>query len=162
MVILSDLHLGEGKVDGAWSKREQFRAQQHFDDMVSYLLRRQARAGGRRLKLVLAGDTIDFLVVTHPPRGEQWADRTPKRDYSPTAATALRKLRRVAQEHGPFFRSVSRVRNPTSYLTFVDIRQTGSAPRVLLRRWETEKGRPIRLGPRTLADGKLPTASRVH
>lgn len=109
MVVVSDLHLGEGKHAGRWSKREHFRAQRHFDDMVSYLLRRQRRAGGRRLKLVLAGDTIDFLLVVRPPRGERIGAPGPRRDHSPTASIALQKLRRVAGQHRPFFSTLRRV-----------------------------------------------------
>lgn len=110
LVVLSDLHLAEGRLDGTWSRREQFRVHQEFDNLVGYLLARQQRAGGRKLKVVLDGDIFDFLLVVNPPQGETLAGHTPRRDHSANEATAVQKLRRIAQEHAPFFKSLRRLR----------------------------------------------------
>ncbi|MCK5799569.1 MAG: metallophosphoesterase, partial [Deltaproteobacteria bacterium] len=110
LIVLSDLHLAEGKFDdGTWSPREQFRVHKPFDNMVSYLLKRQARAGNRKLEVVLNGDIFDFLLVLHPAQGDHFKISDPSRDYSATETVALKKLRRIAEQHKPFFTSLQRL-----------------------------------------------------
>jgi UDP-2,3-diacylglucosamine pyrophosphatase LpxH len=103
LVVLADLHMGEGQVRGRISDREHFTFDREFADLVQHLVRRQKRAGGRKLQLVLAGDTFDFWFVSRPPSGERWLDKGVRRDYRPTERDAQQKLRRIWQEHLSFF-----------------------------------------------------------
>ena len=109
LVVLSDLHLGEGRIGRAWSPYEQFRSHQEVGELIDYLLRRQARAGNRPLKLVLDGDIFDFLAVSRPARHQAWIDHDLRRDHSPMRWDARTKLDRIAEQHRPVFDAFARV-----------------------------------------------------
>jgi UDP-2,3-diacylglucosamine pyrophosphatase LpxH len=107
MVVVSDLHLGEGRSGGQFSVLEDFTVDRHFVQFVNHLIRRQARAR-RPLKLVLAGDTMDFVKVVTPPDGTRWPQME-DRDTRPTERIARDKIDRIAEGHPHVFGALRRL-----------------------------------------------------
>ena len=110
LLVVSDLHLGEGKVGPKreYSALEDFRVDRHFEKFTGYILKRQQRTG-RKLELVLAGDTMDFLKVATPPAGKQWPTERQDRDTAPNEKIAVLKAQRIVQEHPRFFASLGKL-----------------------------------------------------
>ncbi|MEM7115682.1 MAG: hypothetical protein AAF614_24790 [Chloroflexota bacterium] len=65
LLIVSDLHLSEGRlpIEGKYSPLEDFFSDQAFADFLAYY----QKQGGPPWKLVINGDTFDFLQVTAVP-----------------------------------------------------------------------------------------------
>lgn len=119
LIVLSDLHVGEGKNGETHSHRDLFRSDKEFSGFVDYLIERQRR-GRRKLKVVLAGDTLDFLGITLPPEGANWKqDDLVLRDAKPDEKTAMLKLRRMSEAHPEFFSSLSRLLDHGHEVVFV-------------------------------------------
>ena len=110
LVVVSDLHIGEGKVgpDRKYSALEDFRVGKHFDKFASYLVSRQQRTG-RKMEFVLAGDTMDFLKVRNPPEGKSWPTDRKDRDTAPNETVAVLKAERIVQAHPGFFASLGKL-----------------------------------------------------
>lgn len=110
LLVLSDLHIGEGKVGPKreYSALEDFRVDKHFEKFTGYILKRQQRTG-RKLELVLAGDTMDFLKIQTPPQGKQWPSDRKDRDTAPNEKIAVLKAQRIVQEHPRFFASLGKM-----------------------------------------------------
>ncbi len=115
-VILSDLHLGEGRkrATGQVSRFESFFFDRPFERLLLHL-REQAKERGRRWTLVFNGDMIDFLRVTsipdptQPPKGLPPITPT-KQKYGLGTSPAESKwqLERVVEGHPVFFRALAR------------------------------------------------------
>jgi len=86
LVILSDLHLGEGP----GSQLEDFGADRELVSFADHLITRQRRAD-RKLKVVLAGDTFDFGKVAAPAGSSDEVRTTP--------SVARAKLRQILAGH---------------------------------------------------------------
>jgi UDP-2,3-diacylglucosamine pyrophosphatase LpxH len=96
LVVVSDLHLGQGRTGGRYGPLEDFTEDRAFVQFVHYLVRRQRRAR-RPLKLVLAGDTLDFLKVPSGPSSIEDSDTRP------TAHIAVAKFKKILHGHRRFF-----------------------------------------------------------
>jgi UDP-2,3-diacylglucosamine pyrophosphatase LpxH len=115
-VILSDLHLSEGKkrATGHISRFEGFLFDRPFERLLLHLHNR-AQERDHRWTLVFNGDLIDFLRVTsipdpnHPPKGLPPITPT-KQKYGlgSSAAESKWQLERVVEGHPVFFRALAR------------------------------------------------------
>jgi UDP-2,3-diacylglucosamine pyrophosphatase LpxH len=115
-VILSDLHLAEGKkkATGQISRFEGFLFDLPFERLLAHL-RERAEQRDHLWTLVFNGDLIDFLRVTsvpdpkRPPRGLPNITPT-KQKYGLGASAAESKwqLERVVEGHPVFFRALAR------------------------------------------------------
>lgn len=115
-VILSDLHLAEGKkrATGQISRFEGFLFDRPFERLLAHL-QEKAERGEHLWTLVFNGDLIDFLRVTsvpnpkRPPRGLPPITQT-KQKYGLGASAAESKwqLERVVEGHPAFFRALAR------------------------------------------------------
>jgi UDP-2,3-diacylglucosamine pyrophosphatase LpxH len=111
LVVLSDLHLGEGLVGRPprFSPMEDFFYDQEFCRLLSHL-RWEYLSDPTRLKLVLNGDIFDFLTVTTVPGQEEAAAQslrvssTERRfGLNPTPKKSVYKLDQIITGHRAFF-----------------------------------------------------------
>ena len=84
LLILSDLHLSEGwdKDTGLLERREDF----FFDTTFERFLSKQAKIAsnsGHRLRLIFAGDLVDFQQVVCTPKWKSEKDQVPHPWYRP-------------------------------------------------------------------------------
>jgi UDP-2,3-diacylglucosamine pyrophosphatase LpxH len=120
LLIVSDLHLGEGldPQSGKLSRLEDFLFDAAFARFLRYheKVRRQPRFGGRPWRLIINGDMFDFLQVVSLPEegrllrtvkgvGRRKELRINERDYGlgTTAEESEWKLKRIARGHQRFF-----------------------------------------------------------
>ena len=119
LVIVSDLHLSEGKdpATGKYSPLEDFR----FDDIFAQFLSSQERWAsdiGYPLRLIIAGDLVDFLqVLGHrkTPRLRNrlftFGKRSPLRSHrlgrSTSALNTMWKLEKIVAGHKTFFQALA-------------------------------------------------------
>jgi len=107
LIVLSDLHLGEGRRGGRYSALEDCTVDRELVQLIHHVLRRQRRSA-RPLKLVLAGDALDFIKTTRPAPRRRIPDSV-DRDARPTEAVALEKLRSIAAGHPRVFAAFRRL-----------------------------------------------------
>ncbi len=115
LIVLSDLHLGEGlrNDEPRYQPTEDFFHDLQFARFLDHLQRQYARQPDA-LKLVLNGDTFDFLTVTSVPDEEEAAKRgfristtEAKFGLDPTPKKSIYKLDRIMAGHGTFFRALA-------------------------------------------------------
>jgi len=115
-VIVSDLHLGEGrkKVSQRVSRFEGFLFDRPFERLLVHL-HDLAEARGHRWTLVCNGDLIDFIRITsipdpsHTPRDFPFITPTKlKYGLGSSAAESKWQLERVVEGHPVFFRALAR------------------------------------------------------
>jgi UDP-2,3-diacylglucosamine pyrophosphatase LpxH len=115
LAVVSDLHLGEGiqSAEHRYVPNEDFFYDTQFSRFLEELKRRY---GGRpeALKLVLNGDTFDFLTVTSIPNDEEAESRRfrvssfeRKFGLNPSAKKSVYKLDRIVCGHLGFFTALS-------------------------------------------------------
>ncbi len=115
LAVLSDLHLGEGiqSPELRYVPNEDFFYDKPFARFLETL---KARSFGNPdgLRLVLNGDTLDFLTVTSVPSDEEAAARgfwvssfERKFGLNPTAKKSVYKLDRIVSGHREFFRALA-------------------------------------------------------
>ncbi len=112
LIVLSDLHLGEGlcRDEPRYVPTEDFFHDVQFARFLDELMRRYEDPS--RLKLVLNGDTFDFLTVTSTPKEEDagfhvsQAER--KFGLNPTPSKSVYKLDLIARGHRRFFSALAR------------------------------------------------------
>lgn len=97
-LILSDLHLGDGK------QLEDFKQSTSFSRLIETNMYTSSIAG-RRLEIVLNGDIIDFLQIS--PLGDH------------TRTGAMSKLQVCIDHHYEFFQTLMRLIQQGHYVTFV-------------------------------------------
>jgi UDP-2,3-diacylglucosamine pyrophosphatase LpxH len=102
LVVVSDLHLGRGRQDGRYGPLEDFTEDRAFVQFMHYLVKRQRRAR-RPMKLVLAGDTLDFLKVTKPADNRT---QHPDDNTHPSARVGADKMRIIIKGHRRFFNAL--------------------------------------------------------
>jgi len=116
LVVLSDLHLGEGRRTGTrrYSATEDFFHDEAFARFLGHLEQRHS-ADPSGLVLVLNGDVFDFLTVTRVPSDDEAARRgfevSPaeiKFGLDPTEAKSIFKLDVIYAGHQEFFRALAR------------------------------------------------------
>jgi len=111
LVVVSDLHLGEGLVGrpARYSPMEDFFYDEEFCRLLSHL-RWEYMSEPSRLRLVLNGDIFDFLTVTTVPGKAEAAalnlriSSTERRfGLNPTPRKSVYKLDRIMDGHRAFF-----------------------------------------------------------
>lgn len=116
VVVLSDLHLGEGLKEppARYSVMEEFFCDRAFARLLEHL---QQRYTGRpeQLELVLNGDVFDFLAVGRVPdeqeaerRGFDLAATELRFGLNPSEAKSVYKLDVIAAGHPEFFAALAR------------------------------------------------------
>ncbi|MBW2702650.1 MAG: metallophosphoesterase [Deltaproteobacteria bacterium] len=116
LVVLSDLHLGEGRVGNSerFSPMEDFFYDEAFARMLRHL-RTAYHEDPSKLVLVLNGDVFDFLTVTCIPTRQELANLdfdisvTERRfGLNPTPKKSVWKLERILEGHPAFFQALAR------------------------------------------------------
>lgn len=115
LIVLSDLHLGEGlrTDEPRYQPTEDFFHDLQFVRFLAHLQREYGKHP-ENLKLVLNGDTFDFLTVTSVPDREEAALRgiristtEAKFGLDPTPLKSVYKLDRIVAGHRRFFEALS-------------------------------------------------------
>ncbi len=116
IVVMSDLHLGEGMLQSEprYSPTEDFFCDKQFAKFLEYL-RERYREDPSGLVLVFNGDVFDFLTVIRVPSADEAKRRgfvvTSSEDQfglNPTAEKSVYKLDIIAAGHPVFFRALAR------------------------------------------------------
>ena len=116
LIVLSDLHLGQGlrKDEPRYVPTEDFFHDLQFAHFLEHLQQRY-RDDPKMLKLVLNGDTFDFLTITATPdedeasrRGFSVSATEQKFGLNPTALKSVYKLDVIVNGHREFFQALSR------------------------------------------------------
>jgi UDP-2,3-diacylglucosamine pyrophosphatase LpxH len=116
LVVLSDLHLGEGlrHNEPRYSPTEDFFCDHSLVNFLNALAAKY-KTDPSRLKLVLNGDVFDFLTVTSVPgrseaqqRGFTVSPAEEKFGLNPTAKKSVFKLDVIASGHMPVFAALAR------------------------------------------------------
>lgn len=116
IVVVSDLHLGEGRhpVLRRYSPTEDFFRDRAFSRFLGMLVERY-KHDSRRARLVLNGDTFDFLTVTAVPTDEEAEERgfkvsaaERKFGLNPTEQKSVYKLDLIHRGHYRFFVALAR------------------------------------------------------
>ncbi len=111
LIVLSDLHLGEGMLKGEprYVPTEDFFHDHQFEHFISHIAERY-KDNPDGVKLVLNGDTFDFLTVTTIPsdteakaRGFEVSTAERKFGLNPTESKSVFKLDLIVNGHRPFF-----------------------------------------------------------
>jgi UDP-2,3-diacylglucosamine pyrophosphatase LpxH len=116
LVIISDLHLSEGRdpVTKKFNLNEDFFFDEEFDRFLIFL-EEESKRRGRRWRLIIAGDMMDFLqVTTLPEPGEvdfEISEREKKFGLGTEEAKTVWKLKRVMNGHWRFFQSLANFLN---------------------------------------------------
>jgi hypothetical protein len=114
LIVLSDLHLGEGmrRDEPRYVPTEDFFHDRQFANLIEDLKKRyQGRPSG--LKLVLNGDTFDFITVVNTPRREddpgfEVSQTERKFGLNPTEKKSVYKLDVTVRGHPLFFDALAR------------------------------------------------------
>lgn len=116
LIVLSDLHLGEGmqKDEPRFVPTEDFFHDHQFAHFLDHLIQRY-KHNENGVKLVLNGDTFDFLTVTACPNKEEARRRgfevsiaEQKFGLNPTSKKSIFKLDIIVNGHIPFFSAIAR------------------------------------------------------
>ena len=110
-VVLSDLHLGEGRLPetGSFARMEDFFWDGEWHRFCEHLVAKCDR-GGRKLRLVLNGDCFDLLQMVRPYDGPLPTKRTERVFGAGTApGKALWKLEKILDGHPGFIQGLGKI-----------------------------------------------------
>jgi UDP-2,3-diacylglucosamine pyrophosphatase LpxH len=116
LIVLSDLHLGEGlnEEERRYSPTEDFFNDKQFANLLATLMENY-KHDPSHLRLVLNGDSFDFLTILKVPDEEEASKRgfrvrPVERNYglNPTAKKSVYKLEVIAKGHPIFFHALAR------------------------------------------------------
>jgi UDP-2,3-diacylglucosamine pyrophosphatase LpxH len=116
LVIISDLHLSEGRnpVTKRFNLNEDFFFDEEFRRFVLFL-EEESKRRGRKWRLIIAGDMIDFLQITTVPEpGEvdfDISEREKKFGLGTEEVKTVWKLKRIMNGHWRFFQSLANFLN---------------------------------------------------
>ena len=116
LVIISDLHLSEGRnpVTKKFNLNEDFFFDEEFTRFLIYLEDKSQRRG-RKWRLIIAGDMIDFLqITTLPEPGEvdfEISKREKRFGLGTEEVKTVWKLKRIMNGHWRFFQSLANFLN---------------------------------------------------
>jgi UDP-2,3-diacylglucosamine pyrophosphatase LpxH len=116
LVIISDLHLSEGRnpVTKRFSLNEDFFFDEEFGRFL-ISLENESRRRGRRWRLIIAGDMMDFLQVTTVPKPDEVdfeiSEREKKFGLGTEEVKTVWKLKRIMDGHWRFFQSLANFLN---------------------------------------------------
>ncbi len=111
LVIISDLHLSEGRnpVTKKFNLNEDFFFDEEFDRFLVYL-EAESQRRGKKWRLIIAGDMVDFLQITRPPKSAQFQLRGSETVYglSTHPDKTIWKMKVVMEGHWVFFKGLGR------------------------------------------------------
>jgi UDP-2,3-diacylglucosamine pyrophosphatase LpxH len=111
LVIISDLHLSEGRnpVTKKFNLNEDFFFDEEFDRFLTYL-EDESQRRGRKWRLIIAGDMVDFLQITRLPEGTEFELRKSEKEYGlgTHPDKTIWKMKVMMDGHWIFFRAVGR------------------------------------------------------
>jgi len=111
LAIVSDLHLSEGRhpTTRTFHRNEDFFFDGPFDRFLSYLEASSMRRG-RKWRLVIAGDMVDFLQITRQPEHPPFTLRQSEKDYGlgTSPEKTIWKLKVMMDGHRVLFQALGR------------------------------------------------------
>lgn len=111
IAIVSDLHLSEGRDPHTkkFNRNEDFFFDDMFDRFLSHL-EGETEGRGRKWRLIIAGDMVDFLQVTRLPDDSEFELRESEKQYGLGASPdkTVWKMKVVMEGHWIFFRALGR------------------------------------------------------
>lgn len=111
IAIVSDLHLSEGRDPRTkkFNRNEDFFFDDKFDRFLSYL-ENEAKRRGRKWKLIIAGDMVDFLQVTRRPENSEFELRESEKEYGlgTSPEKTIWKMKVMMDGHWIFFEALGR------------------------------------------------------
>jgi UDP-2,3-diacylglucosamine pyrophosphatase LpxH len=116
LVIISDLHLSQGRdpVTKKFNLNEDFFFDEEFGRFL-FFLEDESKRRGRKWRLIIAGDMMDFLQVTAVPKpGEvdfEISEREKEFGLGTEEIKTVWKLKRVMDGHWRFFQSLANFLN---------------------------------------------------
>jgi UDP-2,3-diacylglucosamine pyrophosphatase LpxH len=116
LVIISDLHLSEGRnpVTKKFNLNEDFFFDEEFNRFLIYL-EDESKRRGRKCRLIIAGDMIDFLQITTLPKPGEVDFEISKREKRFGLGTeevkTVWKLKRIMDGHWRFFQGLANFLN---------------------------------------------------
>ena len=103
-IVLSDLHLGAGRVEDG-NVLEDFTVDEAFRDFLRKL-RDESEAHGLEIELILAGDTFEFLQVPHVDEYDPTLEYQARAYRSSSATDSVQKARHIVAGHPVAFRAL--------------------------------------------------------
>jgi len=111
IAIVSDLHLSEGRNPRTkrYNRNEDFFFDGQFDRFLSYLEAESERRG-RKWRLIIAGDMVDFLQVTRLPNHDGFELTKREREYGlgTSPDKTVWKMKVIMDGHWVFFKALGR------------------------------------------------------
>ncbi|MDD1742519.1 MAG: metallophosphoesterase, partial [Methanotrichaceae archaeon] len=111
LVIISDLHLSEGRhpVTKKFNLNEDFFFDEEFDRFLSYL-EDESQRRGRKYRLIIAGDMVDFLQITSLPESTGFELRRSEAEYGlgTQPDKTIWKMKVMMDGHWFFFKGLGR------------------------------------------------------
>ena len=111
IVIISDLHLSEGRDPKTrkFNRNEDFFFDEEFDRFLNFLEIDSERRG-RKWRLIIAGDMVDFLQITRKPEKHEFKVRRSEEDYGlgTSPEKTVWKMKVMMNGHWIFFRALGR------------------------------------------------------
>jgi UDP-2,3-diacylglucosamine pyrophosphatase LpxH len=111
LVIISDLHLSEGRnpVTKKFNLNEDFFFDEEFDRFLVYL-EDESQPRGKKWRLIIAGDMVDFLQITTPPEKDQFKLRKSEKEYGlgTHPDKTIWKMKVMMNGHWIFFKGLGR------------------------------------------------------
>jgi UDP-2,3-diacylglucosamine pyrophosphatase LpxH len=109
LVIISDLHLSEGRnpVTKKFNLNEDFFFDEDFDRFLSYL-EDESQRRGRKYRLIIAGDMVDFLQITSLPDGFELRRSEAEYGLGTHPDKTIWKMKVMMNGHWVFFKGLGR------------------------------------------------------
>ena len=111
IVIISDLHLSEGRhpVTKKFNLNEDFFFDEEFDRFLNYL-EGESQRRGRKWRLIVAGDMVDFLQITTLPESAEFELRKSEEEYGlgTHPDKTIWKMKVMMNGHWIFFKGLGR------------------------------------------------------
>jgi UDP-2,3-diacylglucosamine pyrophosphatase LpxH len=111
IAIISDLHLSEGRNPSSkkFNLNEDFFFDEEFERFLAYLESESERRG-RKWRLIIAGDMVDFLQITRLPESAQFELRRSEAEYGlgTQPDKTIWKMKVMMEGHWNFFRGLGR------------------------------------------------------
>jgi UDP-2,3-diacylglucosamine pyrophosphatase LpxH len=111
IVIISDLHLSEGRNPATkrFNLNEDFFFDEEFDRFLGYL-EAESQRRGRKYRLIIAGDMVDFLQITRLPESAQFELRRSEAEYGlgTHPDKTIWKMKIMMDGHWVFFKGLGR------------------------------------------------------
>jgi UDP-2,3-diacylglucosamine pyrophosphatase LpxH len=111
IVIISDLHLSEGRhpVTKKFNLNEDFFFDEEFDRFLVYL-EGESQRRGKKWRLIIAGDMVDFLQITRKPESLEFELKRSEKKYGlgTRPDRTIWKMKAMMDGHWIFFKGLGR------------------------------------------------------